>query len=74
MKAFVIQLRFFPFKETLETSSDLYVRYTNVVICSDIHNSVYDKLDDFGFPMVHFPSLSGDVPRPLTFRSLGYVR
>ena len=33
------------------------------VICSDIHTSVYDKRDDFGFPIVNFPWLSGDVPR-----------
>ena len=33
------------------------------VIGSDVHNSVYDKCDDFGFPIVNFPWLSGDVPR-----------
>ena len=33
------------------------------VIGSDIHTSVYDKRDDFGFPIVNFPLLSGDVPR-----------
>ena len=33
------------------------------VIGSDIHNSVYDKRDDSGFPIVNFPWLSGDVPR-----------
>ena len=33
------------------------------VIGSDIHTSVYDKRDDFGFPIVNFPRLSGDVPR-----------
>ena len=33
------------------------------VIGSDIHTSVYDKCDDFGFPFVNFPWLSGDVPR-----------
>ena len=33
------------------------------VIGSDIHTSVYDKGDDFGFPIVNFPWLSGDVPR-----------
>ena len=33
------------------------------VIGSDIHASVYDKRDDFGFPIVNFPWLSGDVPR-----------
>ena len=33
------------------------------VIGSDIHTSVYDKRDDFGFPIVNFHWLSGDVPR-----------
>ena len=33
------------------------------VIGSDIHTSVCDKRDDFGFPIVNFPWLSGDVPR-----------
>ena len=33
------------------------------VIGSDIHTLVYDKRDDFGFPIVNFPWLSGDVPR-----------
>ena len=33
------------------------------VIGSDIHTSVYDKRDDFGFPIVNQPWLSGDVPR-----------
>ena len=33
------------------------------VIGSDIHTSFYDKRDDFGFPIVNFPWLSGDVPR-----------
>ena len=33
------------------------------VIWSNIHTSVYDKRDEFGFPIVNFPSLSGDVPR-----------
>ena len=32
-------------------------------IGSDIHTSVYDKRDNFGFPIVNFPWLSGDVPR-----------
>ena len=44
------------------------------VIGSDIHTSVYDKRDDFGFPIVNFPWLNGDVPRlgswrVFTFRS-----
>ena len=33
------------------------------LIGNDIHTSLYDKRDDFGFPIVHFPWLSGDVPR-----------
>ena len=33
------------------------------VIGSDIHTSVYDKRGGFGFPIVNFPWLSGDVPR-----------
>ena len=33
------------------------------VIGSDVHTSVYDKRDDFGFPITNFPWLSGDVPR-----------
>ena len=30
---------------------------------SGIQTSVFDKRDDFGFPIVNFPWLSGDVPR-----------
>ena len=33
------------------------------VIGSGIHTSVYDKRNDFGFPIINFPWLSGDVPR-----------
>ena len=32
-------------------------------IGSNIHNTVYDKHDDLGFPKISFPWLSGDVPR-----------
>ena len=43
------------------------------VIDSDIHTSVYDKRNDFRFPIVNFPWLRGDVPRlasySITFRS-----
>ena len=28
-----------------------------------IHTKIYDKRDDFGFPIVNFPWLDGDVPR-----------
>ena len=33
------------------------------VIGSGVHTSVYDKRDDFGFLIVNFPLLSGDVLR-----------
>ena len=33
------------------------------VIGSDVHTSVYDKRDDFGFLIVNCPWMSGDVPR-----------
>ena len=33
------------------------------VIGNGIYTSVYDKRNDFGFPIVNFPWLSGDVPR-----------
>ena len=33
------------------------------VIGSNIHTSVYDESNDFGFPIVNFPWLSVDVPR-----------
>ena len=32
------------------------------VVERDVHTSVYDKRDDFGFPIVNFPWFSGDVP------------
>ena len=46
--------------------SDKEISFLNLnikVIGSDIHTSVYDKRDDFGFPIVNFSWLSGDVPR-----------
>ena len=33
------------------------------VVGSDVHTSVYDIRDDFGFSIVNFPWFSGDVPR-----------
>ena len=38
------------------------------VIGNNIHTSVYDKRDDFEFPIVNISCLSGDVPR---FKSYG---
>ena len=43
-------------------SSDKETSFLDV-IGSGIHTSVYDKRDDFGFPIVNFPWLSGDIPR-----------
>ena len=37
------------------------------VLGSDVHISVYDKRNDFWFPMVNYPWLSGDVPRLPTY-------
>ena len=37
------------------------------VIDSEVHTSVYDKRDDFGFPIVNFRWLGGDVPRILSY-------
>ena len=37
----------------------LYIK----VVGDDVHKSVYDKRNDFGFPIVIFPWLNGDVPR-----------
>ena len=33
------------------------------VVGSYVYTSVYDKRDDFGFPIVNYPWFSGDVPR-----------
>ena len=33
------------------------------IIGNDVHTCVHDKRNDFGFPIVNFPWLSGDVPR-----------
>ena len=33
------------------------------VIGSNINTSIYDKRYDFGFPVVNFPWLNGNVPR-----------
>ena len=40
---------------------DLNIKVTSTG--SDVHTSVYDKRDDFGFPFVNFAWLSGDVPK-----------
>ena len=42
---------------------DLYIKD----IGSDVHTSVYDKRDDFWFPIVNFPWFSGDIHRLLLY-------
>ena len=47
-----------------KSTKDTYYAALNIkVIGNNIHVSVYDKRDDFGFPLVNFPWLSGDDPR-----------
>ena len=48
---------------------DLNIR----VIGSNIRTSVYEKRDDFRFPIVNFPLLSDDVPRTPTVRYLHFT-
>ena len=51
------------------TTDKIWVR---ILICNDCGTEkflnvffpvVYDKRDEFGFPIVNFPWLNGDVPR-----------
>ena len=55
--SFTYKYRFYP------TVINIAKKKTKKIIGSDIHTSVYDKRDDFGFPIVNYPWLSGDVPR-----------
>ena len=42
----------------------LFVLDLNIkVICCDIHTSVYEKRNDFEFPIINFTWLRGDVLR-----------
>ncbi|KAK3089429.1 hypothetical protein FSP39_003538 [Pinctada imbricata] len=47
------------FTDTETPFLDLNIKIVN----GEIHTSVYDKRDDFGFNIVNFPWLDGDVPR-----------
>ena len=42
---------------------DLNLRISNVTVSTKI----YDKRDDFGFDIVNFPFLDGDVPRHTSY-------
>ena len=48
-------------------SHDCHFRNSIGKLITSAHTSVYDKRDGFGFPIVNFPWLSGDVPRPPSY-------
>ena len=58
-----IQRNFRWTKQILQTKKLLSFDLNIKVIGSDVHTSAYNKHDDFGFPIVNFPWLSGDIPR-----------
>ena len=60
-----IQRNFSWTKQILQTKK--HIDFNIKVIGSDAHNNVYDKCDDFGFPIVNCHWLSGDVPRLPSF-------
>ena len=47
----------------LQTKKTSFLDLNIKVIGNDVRTSVYHKRDYFGFPIVNFPWLSGDVPR-----------
>ena len=48
--------------KTHTSDKETFILDLNIkVIGSDIHTSVYDERDDFGFTIFNFPWLSGDV-------------
>ena len=49
-------------KANTSNTETFFLDLNKKVIGSNFHTSVYDKRDDFGFPIVNFPWLSGDVP------------
>ena len=49
-----------------------FLDLTTKVIGSDIHTSVYDKRDDFGFPIFNFQWLCGDVSRLASYGILHF--
>ena len=50
-------------KENTSDQETSFLDLNMKVIGSDVHTSVYDKRDDFGFPIVNFPWLRENVPR-----------
>ena len=47
----------------LKTQKHLFLDLNIKIVNGEIHTSVYDKREDFGFNIVNFPWLDGDVPR-----------
>ena len=50
-------------RQILRTKKHTFFDLNIKLIGSNIHTSVNDKRDEFGFPIVNFPWLSGNVPR-----------
>ena len=53
--------------------NETFRAYTDPLIGSNIHTSVYDKRDDFEFPITNSPWLSGDVPRLPSYGIIRYI-
>ena len=50
-------------KANLSNTETPFLDLNIKIVNGKIHTSVYDKRDDFGFNIVNFPWLDGDVPR-----------
>ena len=60
--------RVLQFNKANTSDKETYYLDLNITaIGNNIQTSVYDKRDDFGFPIVYFKLLSGDVPRLLSY-------
>ena len=60
---FIIWMHEIIIKKQILQTKNFFPWFNIKVIGNDFHTSVYDKRDDFGFPIVNFPCLSDDVPR-----------
>ena len=53
------------------TESNNYASYLDLLLSIDrdgqLHNSLYDKRDDFNFHMTNFPILSSNIPSSLPY-------
>ena len=48
--------------QTNTSDKETFLDWSKTINDSNIHTSVYDKRNDFRFPFVNFPCLSGDLP------------